>query len=529
MGGKLCYVPSLASYFATLFPLEALTTIGTYVFGSASDNTQQIIVSVLASGLSCPNASPSLEGDGSGGARILAPSTTNLATVGVVREDSLTIEPDWLLIIAALMFMFFLSLCSFSVLRWLRQRTSLTDEEPVPDYWRVGEFGRPPWLQGASTQYPYMTRPGQKDVGSDEDEPSEHLAMHNTMTTAAHPRLLGHQLTYSNVDDKDPTALTTPFMLENFSVKTLFDKLEDQTLHVASQLSRGQIEVQTFHDRVVAHTDELKALLHHKVFAAEEALEENRRARDSERARRSKLAGRFLPVLQQHQALCITSSQKRSGFDGMLRAIRMRLSTLRQLSVQGLRALVASDKPQDAARVEIMIADHAAAINHVKTLLEAEARRRGVYTAVGEATGAVLADRHGKVIPLDVLRDRHGNIGPLEGVVETDDVYGLLFPVPGSKMITAAGKTKPVPPYHMVHPMTGRVVPIHGYAAVTSVGRCLTIGDVNVDVTLAQGGGLPLVVLSDEVSHSLRNRTGPIRPGGEMVDHSSGAWAGFRE
>lgn len=51
------------------------------------------------------------------------------------------------------------------------------------------------------------------------------------------------------------------FELENFNVRTLYDKLEDQTLHMSSQLSRHQADLRSFFDRISQQTEKLKGML----------------------------------------------------------------------------------------------------------------------------------------------------------------------------------------------------------------------------------------------------------------------------
>ena len=51
------------------------------------------------------------------------------------------------------------------------------------------------------------------------------------------------------------------FELENFNVRTFYDKLEDQTLHVSSQLARHQADLRAFYDRISQQAEKLKGML----------------------------------------------------------------------------------------------------------------------------------------------------------------------------------------------------------------------------------------------------------------------------
>ena len=54
---------------------------------------------------------------------------------------------------------------------------------------------------------------------------------------------------------------STDFELENFSVRTLFDKLEDQNVHCASQLHRHQADLRDFYERMNQQNEALKGMV----------------------------------------------------------------------------------------------------------------------------------------------------------------------------------------------------------------------------------------------------------------------------
>ena len=65
----------------------------------------------------------------------------------------------------------------------------------------------------------------------------------------------------ADFDSFVPTIGTGKGLLENFSVRTLYDKLEDQSLHMTSQLARHQSDLRGFYDRICQQTEGLKQML----------------------------------------------------------------------------------------------------------------------------------------------------------------------------------------------------------------------------------------------------------------------------
>ena len=73
------------------------------------------------------------------------------------------------------------------------------------------------------------------------------------------------------------------FELENFNVRTFYDKLEDQTLHVSSQLARHQADLRAFYDRISQQAEKLKGMLDSMdVSALIKATKEAGRTREGE-------------------------------------------------------------------------------------------------------------------------------------------------------------------------------------------------------------------------------------------------------
>lgn len=72
--------------------------------------------------------------------------------------------------------------------------------------------------------------------------------------------------------------------LENFNVRVFYDKLEDQNLHMASQLARQQEDLSQFYKKICEQNDELKKLLQSldpaKLDELQKRMEDRERQRD---------------------------------------------------------------------------------------------------------------------------------------------------------------------------------------------------------------------------------------------------------
>ncbi|XP_067102747.1 uncharacterized protein si:ch211-286b4.4 [Osmerus mordax] len=161
---------------------------------------------------------------------------------GVVKQHRLNLLPDWGIIVGVLsvvLVMVLVVTTTVLVLKPNRDRL-VSQGRPKPRWRSLGEPCRP-------VEYVYsqesMDAPGQTSMlgnrGEGERAETEEPA----------------------VCRGDPGGMSGRVELEEFNVKTLYDKMEDQNLHLASQLARHRKDTQQFYKHMCQHTDALRDVL----------------------------------------------------------------------------------------------------------------------------------------------------------------------------------------------------------------------------------------------------------------------------
>lgn len=178
----------------------AFADAGTYVFGDYSNVDRLLIVRVMPSNQSCPSTSSAM-----------ATTALNAVSVGISRDNNVSTPPNWFVIGLIIGGATLVMAATVAACFYLRR------------------------AKAANVEY--------KRLGEDE---------FLTLSTA------GGRRSSAKDADGDDTAIS---MLEDFSVRTFYDKLEDATIHVVSQIANANLQGLQMYQAMLDETERIKALL----------------------------------------------------------------------------------------------------------------------------------------------------------------------------------------------------------------------------------------------------------------------------
>jgi len=216
----------LANYIITNVSVSnfvyVFTEAGTYVFSDSIVHENELIVRVMEEGTAC-------ERDGNN-FRVLPTSEQYLNEYGVTKSKSQNQEPNFAVIFgitAATVFIVILLIIGLVI--WKPKNMGISMPKAFkPKYRRVDA---PPLII--------------QDVHEDDMDTLE-------------KRGVGVGAPVPVVTD---TATQPVEELENFNVRTFYDKLEDQTLHVTAQLAKQRQDLKGFYERISQQTEDLKSMV----------------------------------------------------------------------------------------------------------------------------------------------------------------------------------------------------------------------------------------------------------------------------
>ncbi|OPJ68136.1 hypothetical protein AV530_013665 [Patagioenas fasciata monilis] len=301
------------SWFAHVF-LES----GTYVFSDRTIQEHFLIVTVNEAHVGCDPRNVSFQPS----------SLFQLAKHGVLKQQDLNLAPNWAAITVVLFVLGFLIVVLTTLAIVLQPAVPIIS--PLKNWkprWRsLGEPHIPPEYILLKDSLQFYQMVGPRGSGQDADS-GEKGAAHN---------------------EEERFALR---VLEDFSVRTLYDKLEDQNLHLASQLAKHRMDVLVFYNgirqQIQSLTDMVQALDSEnlKVFARQ-------RIRGHKPADSSQAAAH----VEQRDERCVNSNNFQAGASWqeaaeLMKALEMLLENALNKNVAVKRAVEQKLQGQDAVAV----------------------------------------------------------------------------------------------------------------------------------------------------------------------------------
>ncbi|XP_037124116.1 zonadhesin [Syngnathus acus] len=201
---------------------HAFWEAGKYVFLDSAVPDWSLVVVVSEDGTECDPRAPAFQ----------ATTPAHLIKCGVIKKHRLNHLPDWGTIagLLSLLFVVVVAVTTTVVVLWPNNAKLVSQWRTKPKWRSLGEPPRPP--DCSCSEDSLAGSPGSRGVGEGAE--------------AEEPTISKGGMVSGRCD------------LEEFNVKTLYDKLEDQNLHVASQLARHRKDTQEFYRNINQQVDALQ-------------------------------------------------------------------------------------------------------------------------------------------------------------------------------------------------------------------------------------------------------------------------------
>ena len=191
---------------------------GTYVFRDSIIETSIMIVVVTVNGTLCERNDNDF--------RVLPASPSYLNSFGIEKTASVNQEPDFTAILAVFATaIFIVTVMVLAIFIWKPSSSGIEVPSGLKPKYRHVDDPKVVYLSGNPNDLDTLEKRGVAVGASAETRRSE------------------------------------SFELENFNVRTLYDKLEDQTLHVSAQLAKQEADLRAFYDRISQQTEGLKSMV----------------------------------------------------------------------------------------------------------------------------------------------------------------------------------------------------------------------------------------------------------------------------
>ncbi|XP_072557731.1 uncharacterized protein [Paramormyrops kingsleyae] len=256
--------------------------------------------------------------------------------------------------------------------------------------------------------------------------------------------------------------------LEAFSSTMFFEVLLRHSVSVTARLGQLRTEVRELYQVVAGWFRALRGLGGRATGTVPLGYEELRRHVEKEQGRRRALAtqlGRLLDSqLRVLQMEMMARRQAQQDFGARLR------EALRLLEQPPLHAEQPWDQQLQHAQDRL-----STLASQMVDLASRECQRQGAWAILGEGTGAqLLCPTRGMVLTKEEIIAADGVIVAIEAV-SVDPCTGLLVPKPNARMRVPSGHTMPVPSDFVLHPETGRLLPMAGNVAYNPASSTLMI------------------------------------------------------